>query len=727
MVRLWFALVLGLTWAMLPNPTEAGGIEAELKSLALRAAQADQKVGPLRLDLSRFRQRHPGTIQAVQAAGLLRDLPSPLDQLDAKNIPALERFDWHPKETVALLGDHRGRQGGPATAVAWSKNGKWLASGSTNGYIRIWDPAPMRLLHTLGHGSGVFSIAFSKDSTVIAHGGGDGQVILQDMTAMPPKTKETCKVASTPLMALALAPNMKWFVTGGSDARIYLWDLSANPPKELTGANAHPGGIHALGISAEGKTIASGGADKTLRLWALVNNRLQEKASLEAHAGALLSLAFHPLEEKTLVSGGDDGTIRVWHQAGGKLNPRTTIKTKGGAVHGLAFTPSGKTLAAACADGIVRTFTLAANGQLVEKSQLEGHIMAATGVVYSPDGTTLASCSSDWTVRQWPAVAGPRPKDKTIKGGHLSHIYALEFSPDEKGLATGSYDKTVRFWDLPAVEIKERLPVMKADGDVYSLAFAPDGKTLAAGGAGVNFRTFDPVTGRSEFSFTGHANQISRLAFAPDGQTIASSSLDKSVRFWNPRTAKSTGSLTTFESYVNAVAYAPDGKRFVVCSGYYLYDKAGRIVVKNSQTQFLDSTVRLYDDNFKELYRWKSTTILPGCATFSPDGKYFFAGAGDGMIRRWETAKPAQEPEIYYKTSESDVSVLACSPDGRWLASYGPDYRINLIDLATGKLKRHWSTGEQFGGLAWGTDSRHLAVGVGTGITLIFRLEEGKK
>src|SRR5262245_65011619 len=57
---------------------------------------------------------------------------SDLDKLDAAAIPPIEKFDWHPKETVAILGEHRGRQGGAGTAVAWSKHGKWLASTSTD-------------------------------------------------------------------------------------------------------------------------------------------------------------------------------------------------------------------------------------------------------------------------------------------------------------------------------------------------------------------------------------------------------------------------------------------------------------------------------------------------------------------------------------------------------------------------------------------------------------------
>jgi len=703
--------------------------DAELKALSERAAAAAD-IDKLRHDIVAFRQRYPGTTNAVKAAALLRDLPSPLDKLNSQAIPAVEKFDWHPKETVALLGEHRGRQGGAVTAVAWSKNGKWLASTSTNGTVRIWDPVTMRLLHTLGHGQGAYSVAFSKDSTLLAHGGGDGQVRMWEMTAdKAPKEKGTYKVASTPITGLALAPNNKWFVAGGSDSRLYYWDLTQDPPREITGANAHTGAIHAVALSSDGKTIGSASADKTIRLWAVnAQNQMKEKSSLEAHAGAVLSMIWHPTDDKTIASGGADGAIRIWNVADGKLRPRFTLKGKGGAVNGMAYAPGGKGLAVACADGTVRTYTVGNASVLTEKAVLEGHIMAASCVVYSPDGATIASGSSDWTVRQWPAVSGPRPKDKTVKGGHLSHVYTLAFSPDEKGLASGAYDNTARYWELGAVEAKERTPSMKSDGAVYSVAFSPDSKHLVAGGNAVKFRNFDVSTGRAAVVFQGHTGYINRVAYAPDGSAVASCSTDKSIRLWDPKTGQGANSITTFETYVNNVTFSPDGKHLLCASGYYLYDKNNQIVVKDGKYVYLDSTVRLYDaSSLKEIYRWKNELVLPSSTMFTPDSKRFFAGASDTLLRRWDTAAPAKEPEIYYKGTGYSVSTLACSPDGRWLASWGPDYRINLYDLASGKKVRDWTTGEQFGNLAFAQDSRHLAISVGTGVVLVLRLEEVKK
>ena len=197
---------------------------------------------------------------------------------------------------------------------------------------------------------------------------------------------------------------------------------------------------------------------------------------------------------------------------------------------------------------------------------------------------------------------------------------------------------------------------------------------------------------------------------------------------WDPKSGQGANSITAFETYVNGVAFSPDGKHLLCSSGYYLYDKNHQIVVKDGKYIYLDSTVRLYDaSSLKELYRWKNDTVLPSSLTFTPDSKQFIAGASDNLIRRWNTAAPAKEPETYYKGGASGISTLACSPDGRWLASWGPDYRINLYDLASGKKVRDWTTGEHFGNLAFAQDSRHLAVSVGTGVVLVLRLTEAKK
>lgn len=713
--------------AGVPSLLAGGRIEKEWQALEERS-QATKGIAALRADLFQFRLKHPGTEQALKAAALLRDLPSPLDQLDPKkNIPSLEQFKWFPKETVAVLGEHRGRQGGAVTAVAFSRNGKWLGSTSTSGHVRLWEASTMRLLHTMGHGAGGYCLAFAKDNSFLVHGGGDGNVHVQDLTADPPKLKATCKVASTPLMSIALGPGSKWFVTGGSDSRLFIWDLSVDPPVQITAADNHTAAIYAVAISADGKTIASAGADKTIRLWSFAEGKIRERGSVPAHDGIVYALTWHPTDEKTLVSASDDGRIRVWTVRDGKLllkSPLQAPKTAEAAAYSVAFSASGNTIASTWSDNIVRVHGLGSGGTLTPKSLLEGHIAPPKGVAFAPDSSSIASGGDDWTVRLWPPT-GPRPRDKTIKGGHLSHVYTTAFAPDEKGLASGGYDNSIRFWDVASGATKERVCSMKREGYIYTVAYSPDAKNLAAAGASTKVFVIDSATARLATTLKGHDGYVNQVTFSPSG-SLASSANDKSIRLWNIKNARQTDILSSFENQINAVSFSADGKDLACCTGTNLRDAKGYPVYRNGVAIYADSTVRIYDTSlFKESYRWKNETVLPYGVCFTADGKHLLAGATDGALRRWETASP-KEPEALIKAGGGPIYSLARSPDGRYMAAYGPAYQVQVFDAANGKTIKTFPLGEQFGSVSFAPDSRHIAISVGTGVILVLRIEESK-
>src|SRR5262249_29298182 len=142
--------------------------------------------------------------------------PSPLDKLSASAIPKLERFDWQPKELVGVLGEHRGRQGNPAYSVAFSIDGKLVASGGGNGLVRFWDRITMRQQSVIGgHSYAVRRIVFFADGKRMASCGDDATVRLWDITGKEPKVIETLKEGSTPLFGLAVTPDGKYLATGG--------------------------------------------------------------------------------------------------------------------------------------------------------------------------------------------------------------------------------------------------------------------------------------------------------------------------------------------------------------------------------------------------------------------------------------------------------------------------------------------------------------------------------
>src|SRR5262249_8774235 len=117
-----------------------------------------------RSELRDFRMRYPGTPEALQAAELERKLPSPLDALERKQIPDVDRLVFLPEPVVAVLGKHSWHHWGPVRTVAFRRDGKVLGSAGADPVIRLWDVASGQVTSTLlGHRDYVQCIAFSSD------------------------------------------------------------------------------------------------------------------------------------------------------------------------------------------------------------------------------------------------------------------------------------------------------------------------------------------------------------------------------------------------------------------------------------------------------------------------------------------------------------------------------------------------------------------------------------
>ena len=648
--------------------------------------------------------------------------PSPLDKLSASAIPKLERFDWQPKELVAVLGEHRGRQGAHAYSVAFSIDGKMVASGGGNGLIRFWDRTTMRQHYLIGaHGQAVRRIVFFADGKRMASCGDDATVRIWDITGKEPKSIEILKEGSTPLLGLAVTPDGKYLATGGSDSAVRYWSLNERGSKHIKAIFKHTGAVHSVAISPDGKTLASAGADESIRLWPLDGEKIFEGPVLLGHKKDVHCVAFSP-SGITLASGGADGTLRLWKVAEvTKAKPTAVLGGKYGTVLSLAFGPKGSNLlATGHSNHTIHLWTIGTQPR--ERAALDGHGGQIYDVAISPKkATSLASASYDWTVRLWDLTVA-RPVQRTVLKGHWSHTYCVGFSPDGKSIVSGSEDRTLRLWDATGSEPKEKHVYKKEPIAVYTLAYSPDGKVVAYAGADTAARLWEPERHWVVRSFTGHPTHVSALAFSPDGKRLLTASKE-TLRTFNVATGESEREFKGHTTYINTVAFSPDGRHVVSGAGHYEY-KNNQILVVNGKIVYKDCTTRYWDaDSGKGLFQLKDHEYPILSVACSPDARRIAYGTYYSLLRVVDLLgeKPGKMTTFDSK-SGGHVHWIAFAPDGSTMVTVGLEGKVILWDPATAKRLREWVLNETTYRAYYAADSRHLAIPLGTGVTYILRL-----
>lgn len=539
--------------------------------------------------------------------------------------------------------------------LTFSPDGRTLASGSSNGSIKLWDVVSGTLLWVNWLTTDITWLAFSPDGGLLASGGHDAVVRLWDPQQGTPLRGLPHTSA---VISLAWSPDKKQLTSGCSDGSIWIWEPEASEPETcvrvLTG---HTHWVAGLAFSPDGTQLASASYDGTIKLWDLITGNCLQTFS--EHTERVRRVNWSP-DGRTLASCSFDRTIRFWDIKEGRS--RLVLQGHTEAVGNLTFTPDSRTLLSGSSDGTLRVWDVE-RGQCLRV--IGGYIVSLLDIDWSPKSTQLASGGAGSQVKLWDAASGTVLK---VLPGYRDRVQGVAWSPNGQILASGGPDG-IGLWDLTASVPLRMLQSPDARDTIFqSVAWSPDGHFLACGSYLQGVQVWEMPACSLSWVGQTQPTRIRRVAWSPDGTRLAAGGNDGYVYVWSARDHIPLQRIEGHQGVVMSIAWSPDGMLLASAGG-------GRG----------DGEIFIWEAHSGQ--RVRSWSAHPGGASavaWSPSGQQLISGGSDGKLRWWQVHNGhcVRVQEGHQET----VQALKVSPNGSRLASCGDNGAIVLWDLHSGEL-----------------------------------------